>query len=120
MSQAHSNYQLSDAEVFSRGSLKLTFDLLRKKNPQLALQVRNIMGNEPLERENNENDNPNAHHFVVTLDSYQLRAIVEGLMEFNQSEISAPEESGLAIMAKTLMEDWIVLAHKMVSQIKKE
>jgi len=33
--------------IFSRGSLKLTFDLIRKKNPQLALTIRNISNGIP-------------------------------------------------------------------------
>ena len=48
MSESNPCYQISDAEVFSRGSLKLTYDLLRKKNPSLALAVRNMINGEPL------------------------------------------------------------------------
>lgn len=38
----------SDPYVFSRGSLKLTYDLLRPINPSLALVIRNITSLSPL------------------------------------------------------------------------
>ncbi len=110
-------YQISDADVFSRGSLKLTYDLLRKKNPALALAVRNIINCEALPRVDEDNDSPNSDHFRVPLDSFQVRAVVEGLMEYDQAITGQSEQAGLAIMAKTLMEDWIALAHKMVNEL---
>ncbi len=109
-------YNASDADVFSRGSLKLSYDLLRKPNPALALQVRNIINGEALPKAE-DSDNKNSDHFRVTLDSFQVRAVVEGLMEYNQNEILAKKQPGLAVMAKALMEDWIILAHKMVSEL---
>jgi len=42
---------------------------------------------------------------------------VEGLMTYNQNEILAKQQPGLAVMAKALMEDWIVLAKKMISEL---
>ncbi len=110
-------YKVSDADIFSRGSLKLSYDLLRPSNPALALQVRNIINGEPLPKEEGEDHNKNSDHFRVTIDSFQVRAVVEGLMAYNQDELLAKKQPGLAVMAKALMEDWIVLAHKMVSEL---
>jgi len=117
MSEESQQYKASDADVFSRGSLKLSYDLLRASNPALALQVRNIISGEPLPKEGADSDNKNSDHFRVTLDSFQVRAVVEGLMTYNQNEILAKQQPGLAVMAKALMEDWIVLAKKMISEL---
>ncbi|MEY8203757.1 MAG: hypothetical protein RPR40_01675 [Bermanella sp.] len=117
MSEDSTEYEMSDADVFSRGSLKLSYDLLRQANPSLALQVRNIISGEPLPKEGVDNTNKNSDHFRVTLDSFQVRAVVEGLMAYNQNEVLAKKQPGLAVMAKALMEDWIVLARKMVSEL---
>ncbi len=117
MSQDSERFQVSDPDVFSRGSLKLSYDLLRHTNPALALQVRNIVSGEALPKDDATDENLNSDHFRVTLDSFQVRAVVEGLMQYNQDELLAKKQPGLAVMAKALMEDWIVLARKMISEL---
>jgi hypothetical protein len=117
MSQDSEDFKVSDSDVFSRGSLKLTYDLLRQSNPALALQVRNIVSGEALPKADVNEGNANSDHFKVTLDSFQVRAVVEGLMQYNQDELLAKKQPGLAVMAKALMEDWIVLARKMVGEL---
>ncbi len=117
MDQDSPSFQVSDADVFSRGSLKLSYDCLRQSNPALALQVRNMINGEALPKDPSETGNKNSDHFRVTLDSFQVRAVVECLMEYNQNEILAKQQPGLAVMAKALMEDWIVLAKKMISEL---
>ena len=117
MSQDKPSFQVSDADVFSRGSLKLSYDCLRQSNPALALQVRNIINGEPLPKDGTDKENKNSDHFRVTLDSFQVRAVGEGLMVYNQNELLAKQQPGLAVMAKALMEDWIVLAKKMISEL---
>jgi hypothetical protein len=100
-------------DVFSRGSLKLTFDALRPINPMLALQVRNIIHGEPLPKSEREEGNEHADYFKVALDSFQIRAVVEGLMECGES----PANKGLAIIAKSLQLDWVNLAHQMLDDL---
>jgi len=102
-------------DIFSRGSLKLTYDLIRPENAQLALNVRNITGGEPLLKEASQQNNPHSDYFRVTLDSFQVRSIVEGLM----AQVSSAGESnpGQAIIAKALIEDWTSLARKMFSEL---
>ena len=43
-----SAHEPDDASIFSRGSLKLTFELIRKTNPSLALAIRNLTAKEPV------------------------------------------------------------------------
>jgi len=120
--------QLDDADVFSRGSLKLTYDLLRKQSPTLALQVRNIshgvtINFDVLSNTNtntNTNTNKNTDHFRVNLEPLQVRAIVEGLMSYSQINLAGSQEAGLAIMAKALLQDWLALAEKMMTELSPE
>lgn len=104
------------ADVFSRGSLKLTYDVLRPINPMLALQVRNISQGQPLPKPKGEEDNQHSDYFLVTLDSFQVRAVVEGLVSCAEND----ENKGMAIMAKSLQQDWINLAHKMISELPEQ
>lgn len=103
-------------DVFSRGSLKLTYDALRPINPMLALQVRNIIQGEPLPKSDGETDNMHADYFTVTLDSFQVRGVVEGLMQCGEDD----SNKGLAIMAKSLQLDWVNLAHQMISDLPED
>ena len=103
--------------AFSRGSLKLTYDLLRYKNPQLALEVRNIVGGKPLPRSGSQPDNKHSDLFRVGLNSFQVRAIVEGLLEHTDSDDDAEGDIGRAVMAKSLVSDWMVLARKMIAEL---
>jgi len=112
--------QIDDADVFSRGSLKLTYDLLRKQNPALALQVRNISQGVTVAAEALADANKNADHFRVTLEPLQVRAIVEGLMKYSQINLAGSQEAGLAIMAKALLQDWLALAQKMMAELSPE
>ena len=102
-----------DPYIFSRGSLVHTFDLIRKKDPQLALIIRNFTCGTPLPKLEVQPDNKHTDFFKVELDSLQVRAIVEALMDYEQGESS---DSGAAVVARTLMQDWMRLAHKMISE----
>lgn len=104
----------SSSNVFNRGSLMHTFDLIRKKEPELALIVRNITGGTPIPKTEEQPDNKHTDFFEVTLDSFQVRAVVEALMEYSQT---ADQETGSAVVARTLLEDWIKLAHQMISEL---
>lgn len=102
-------------DIFSRGSLKLTYDLIRPQNAQLALSVRNIIGGKPLLKEASQKNNPHSDYFRVTLDSFQVRHIVEGLMAQEQS--TTKSNPGQSVIAKALIEDWTSLAHKMFAEL---
>ncbi len=67
------------ADVFSRGALQLTYTLLRKKDAQLALTIRNITGGYPQSKQPSQNNNQYNDYFRVDIDSLQVRAVVENL-----------------------------------------
>lgn len=117
MDNERESYDPCDADVFSRGSLKLTFDSIRKVNPALALQVRNITSGTPLPKQAAQNDSEHADYFRVSLDSFQVRAVVEALMEIQQTEKDNP---GMELMSKALTDDWVALARKMFEEMPKE
>ncbi|MEH6405236.1 MAG: hypothetical protein V7750_17815 [Sneathiella sp.] len=100
-----------EADVFSRGSLNLTYELIRKKDAELALTVRNISHEDPINVNSDPDKNRNSDFFRVALDSFQVRAVVENLMLQDDSE------PGRAILAKVLMEDWMKLATKMIADL---
>ena len=117
MSEDNSSFEIRDPDVFSRGSLKFTFDIVRKKDTQLALAVHKIISGGPLPKAPSQPDNKNSDHFRVGLDSFQVRYIVEALMEYSQQGIKGNQNPGMAIVAKTLLEDWMALAHKMIAEL---
>ncbi len=117
---ADDDYKISDVDIFSRGSLKLTYDLLRKKDPSLALQVRNMIVAPALPALAGQADNENADHFRVDLDSFQVRAVVENLMKYQQLDIKNAKLTGLEIMAQSLLDDWLHLARKMIQDLANE
>ena len=108
------SHLLRNASVFSRGGLIHTFDLVRKKNPQLALDIRNITAGTPLPKPETLIDNKHTDYFTVNLSSFQVRAIVEILVEYGQTE---DKEAGTAVVARTLLDDWMRLAKQMISEL---
>lgn len=117
MSDESDLYDTSEADIFSRGSLQLTFDLIRKVDPSLALQVRNIVSGEPLSRLESGLDTKNADHFRIGLDSFQVRAIVESLVTQSKAPSNATTNPGMVVVATALIDDWIKLAHKMIAEL---
>lgn len=95
----------------------MTFELLRKSNPRLALTVRNIAGGEPLPRPDDELVDKNNDHFRVDMDASDVRAVVEELMTFTHPDAVDVRNPGINIMARTLMQDWLLLAHQMVASV---
>ncbi len=114
MTEAGADYAATDPDVFSRGSLSLTYELLRSRDAELALVVRNICHSEPLPKGPNVPQNKNSDYFKVTLDSLQVRAIVENL------HVEEQNDPGRMVMAQALMEDWMNLARKMISDLLDE
>ena len=122
---AERTFEQQSADTFSRGSLKLTYDLLRKQNPKLALEVRNQLAAEPLAKEQgadsaeHDSHNKNTDRFRVTLDSFQVRAIAESLA----AQISVPatkQNMGTQILAKSLLDEWLRLAQKMIEDLPED
>lgn len=113
-----SSQPLQDPYVFSRGSLTLTYEQLRKSKPALALIVRNIANGVPLEKSSEQTNNKHSDHFRITLDSFQVREVVETLVSNAQGQ--PDEKSGINIMLKALLEDWLALARKMLEELPPE
>lgn len=111
MSENPDRIEAEEPDIFSRGSLNLTYELLRKKDAELALTVRNISHETPVPRITGVGDNKNSDYFRVALDSHQVRAVVENLMMEDQSD------PGRAVLAKVLVEDWMKLARKMIAEL---
>ncbi len=105
----------SDPYVFSRGSLKLTYDLLRNVNPALALVIRNITSLSPLPKLEGDVDNAITDCFLIDLDSFQVRAVVEGLLK--RSQLNKIEDAGTKVVAVALIEDWLALANEMIDEL---
>lgn len=106
-----SSYNISEPDIFSRGSLNLTYELIHGKDAELGLTVRNIVHGEALPKRPQDQDNKDSDYFRVGLDSFQVRAVVECLMKQEQ------EDPARAMMAKALIEDWMQLAYKMVAEL---
>jgi len=120
MTNNSADFDESDPDIFSRGSLKMTYDLIRKRTPQLALKVRNIIGGEPLRKDSSQAENKHADYFRVNLDSFEVRSVVEGLMEQQQNGLGGAQPTGVAVLATSLVDEWLALARKMFSELPEE
>lgn len=100
----------SDPYVFSRGSLKLTYDLLRHQSPSLALVVRNITSLTPLPKLEGDVDNAITDCFFVDIEPLQVRSVVEALAK----TIRDGTDAGGKVVAQALLEDWLELAQVML------
>ena len=105
----------TDADIFSRGSLTLTFEILRHNNASLALRIRNIIGGKALPKTAAAADSKHADRFRVSLDAQQVRAVVEALAIHCRAQPDG-QRSGNHIMANALLDDWLTLARKMLAQ----
>jgi len=117
MTSDSATFDVNDPDVFSRGSLKLTYDLIRKRTPQLALKVRNIIGGEPLSSASSQTENKHADYFRVCLGSFEVRSVVEGLMEQQQSGLGGAQPTGMAVLAASLIDEWLALARQMFAEL---
>ncbi len=115
----NTRYSNSAPDVFSRGSLMFTYELLRKYKPELALTIRNIVHGTPLDKSDQDIDSQNTDHFRVQLTPLQIRDIVEGLVAQDIPSPS-PENMGKVIMAKALVDEWAKLARKMLQELPGE
>ncbi|WP_417432002.1 hypothetical protein [Kiloniella sp.] len=114
-SDPNSRHVENTPDVFSRGSLMFTYELLRKQNPELALTIRNVVHHTPLEKSAQDINNRNTDHFRVQVSPEQVRAIIEGLVaQDTPAPAPAPENMGKVIMAKALIDEWTKLANQLI------
>ena len=100
-------------DVFSRGALELTFKLLRKQNPRLALDVQNQLQGLATLREVTEQVPARkvSDHFHITLDAQTIGKVVEALTALGQNLLdNSPKDNGTLVVVRSLIKDWIELA----------
>ena len=109
--------------TFSRASLDISYSLLRKVEPQLALTIRNILFQIPIEKRPEQADNKNTDLFEVSLDTFQVRQIVETLMEIlNQSSQTHDKDNTSLfrpVIIQSIINEWTVLAKNMFDKYQK-
>ena len=109
--------------TFSRASLDISYSLLRKVEPQVALTIRNILFQTPIEKRHEQADNKNTDLFEVSLDTFQVRQIVETLMEIlNQSSQTHDEDNTSLfrpVIIQSIINEWTVLAKNMFDKYQK-
>lgn len=104
--------QCASREVFSRGALQLTFRIMRKKKPAIALQIQNCLAVCPLEKPQEIENVPATDHFKVELAAETLRDLLFGLSELveerdNKSDLN---DLGSLVTLRTLISDWLAYA----------
>ena len=109
------NRNSADAAVFNRGAINMTFELIRPINPSLALTVRNILSTPPLPKPASEIDNKLSDQFRIDLDSFQVRYVVEALMEYQNPNNTY--DKGKIAVSKALVQDWLALAKQMIDAL---
>jgi len=87
--------------------------MVKHANPQLALSLNCIAGSPPL-NSSGDRQNKHADHFKVDFDSFQVRAVVEAISAYMQEGAVDP---GMAIVCKSLQDDWLKLARKMIEEL---
>ena len=107
-------------KIFSRASLDMSYNLLRSKEPQLALTVRNILFQTPVDKLPEQAKNRNTDHFKVTLDTFQVRKIVETLMvvlnESSQTQTKDNTSLFRPVIIQSIINEWTVLAKNMLDE----
>ncbi|MEH6631406.1 MAG: hypothetical protein V7776_11285 [Halopseudomonas aestusnigri] len=139
MTQAPSSYGTRDPNVFSRGSLNFTYELLRENDAELAQIIHDILQSDPLPRNNEsqitkpketkaqnaktddviDNDDDASDHFKVILNPMQIHAILEALF-LHDEQYQDTQNICQEIMGQALIEDWTKLAYQMLAEQPKE
>jgi len=104
----------SDKKTFSRASLEISYNLLRQKEPQLSLTIRNILFQQPEQKNSEQLDNKNTDNFIVELDTHSVRKIVETLMIILEESKKTHTEDNTSlfrpILIQSIIAEWTVLA----------
>ncbi|MBR9912503.1 MAG: hypothetical protein GYB33_19355 [Gammaproteobacteria bacterium] len=109
----------SRPDVFSRGALELTFQLLRQANFGLALDIQNqLQGTKLPELAAEELTARNSReHFRITLNAQTIGRIVDALTRLGEQCLrnKAQEQDQLQVL-RTLIKDWMALAEWHISR----
>jgi len=105
------NQHIQQPNVFNRGALELTFRLLRRIKPTLALQVQNLLAAPPLPKPSEIANSIHTDQFQIDPPAEVTRSIVETLSELAMSEAHSDNtDTGRLVMIRTLLIDWLQLA----------
>ena len=114
------NDSSSHNNVFSRASLDISYNLLRHKEPQLALTIRNILFQTPVEKRPDQIDIKHTDNFKVSLDTFQVRKIVETLMIILNESSKIHNEDNTSLfrpaLIQSMINEWTVLAKNMFDE----
>ncbi|RRJ83402.1 hypothetical protein [Aestuariirhabdus litorea] len=95
--------------IFSESALRLTFKVLRKPRPRLALRIQNILNGVSVPRPTGEGCESLSEHFRVQLSAEELELVVSCLAKAGGwGSGTCP---GQQVMLKALLEDWRRLAN---------
>lgn len=103
MDHAHSHDGYRD--IFSRGTLELTFRTLRKRRPLLALQIQNAMVTAGRQNGFTASELPLASEVVA-----QIIAALSGLSE--QIVARGDTDRAELVLTRSLLLDWLMLARE--------
>lgn len=110
----------SQNNIFSRASLDISYNLLRHKEPQLALTIRNILFQEPIKKRPEQVDIKHTDNFIVSLDTFQVRKIVETLMIILNESAKTHNEDNTSLfrpaLIQSMINEWTVLAKNMFDE----
>lgn len=126
-------------DLFSRGSLELTFRLLRNKNARLALEVQNLLQGRKAELPTTTShtgpdcssppsflspsgflSNGESDHFYVTLSPQNVGKVVDELTRLGQELLNGPPSGNSKLLIiRPLIKDWIHLAEWLLLQAEK-
>jgi hypothetical protein len=99
----------NDLDLFNRGTLELTFKILRRKHPLLALQVQNALVSVYPR---------NDYHTALTATELPLSAatiteIAQALLAVSEELLAAGKsQRNDLVIVRSLMLDWLMLAHE--------
>ncbi|BFM16988.1 hypothetical protein R50073_31710 [Maricurvus nonylphenolicus] len=108
-------------DIFSRGALDLTFRLLRKNNPSLALEVRNILAGETVPLEDAAHYSPQGDHFFITMPAQRIGCVVKALTQLGQDALDdGRSDTGKLVVLRTLIKEWMTLAEWIILTAEEE
>lgn len=104
--------------IFNRGSLELTSTLIKSTLPEIAQDLDVILTNKPIL--STQFSAPNIHQdkFYVSLNSRQVRCIVEALLLMINGSNDVNTQ-GISVLAKSLLEEWMKLATAMMLELNR-
>lgn len=118
-------------DIFNRNLLELTFNVIRRVRPSLALAIRNILADEYIEANraqvytNNFERQPRSDQchkndlFMIKLDAATIGQVVGALTQLGQESLDNPDRypgKNYHILLLALIQKWSLLGEWLVQQ----